>query len=156
MSLSFHSVSKLQRSNGAVSSYRLISKVISAKFHRAEWLNLTADAGVLYFFHDAETAVSHSPLLGLCHDNRKIVLSGQKPILAVLWLAWASVWQRWHVAAHWPLQLPGTRRKLRQPITFEKVRHTSWSHTLLEGTAVWCEIIGWPIATTSLDVVYWQ
>jgi hypothetical protein len=48
-----------------VSSYRLISKVISAMFHGAERLNLTANVGVSYFFHDAETTVSESPLLGL-------------------------------------------------------------------------------------------
>jgi hypothetical protein len=38
---------------------------------------------VLYFSRDAETAVSQSPLLGLCHNNRKIVLGGRKPMLSV-------------------------------------------------------------------------
>jgi hypothetical protein len=119
--VSIHSVSKTQHSNGTISSYRLISKVISAKFHTTEWHTFTADVEVLYFLHSAESAISHSPLLGLCHDNRKIVSGGQKPILAVPWPAWACVWRCWHVAAHLPFQLPGTRRKLRQPITFEEV-----------------------------------
>jgi hypothetical protein len=39
--------------------------------------------GVLFFSHDAETVVSQSPLLGLCHDDQKIVSRGWKPILAV-------------------------------------------------------------------------
>jgi hypothetical protein len=39
--------------------------------------------GVLYFSHDAETAVCQSPLLDLCRKDRKIALGGQKPILAV-------------------------------------------------------------------------
>jgi hypothetical protein len=54
-----------------VSSYGLISKVISTKFHTAEWRNPMASAGVSSFFQDAETAVSHSPPLGLCHGNQK-------------------------------------------------------------------------------------
>jgi hypothetical protein len=69
--VSIHSVSKTQRSNGVVSSYRLISKVISATFHTAEWCDLTTDAVVLYFFHDAETAVGHRYLAS--RDNWKIV-----------------------------------------------------------------------------------
>jgi hypothetical protein len=50
-------------------------------FHTVEWHNLTADAGVLYFFHEAETVVS--PHYSVSHDNRKIVSGGQKLILAV-------------------------------------------------------------------------
>jgi hypothetical protein len=57
--------------------------------------------GVLYFSRDAETAVSQSvsqfPQLSLCHDNRKIVSGGQKPILAVSWPTSACIWQCWHV-----------------------------------------------------------
>jgi hypothetical protein len=79
----------MQRSNGVVSSYRLISVAISATFHTAERHNLTADTGVSHFFREAETtvsqsvsqAVSQSPLLG--HDNRKIVSGGCKLILAL-------------------------------------------------------------------------
>jgi hypothetical protein len=119
--VSIRSVSKIQRSNGTFRSYRLISKVISAKFHTAELHNLTAEAEVSYFVHDAKTAVSHSAPLGLCNDNQNIVSVSRKPILAVPWPTWACVWQRWHVAAHLPLQLPRTRRKIRQPITFEEI-----------------------------------
>jgi hypothetical protein len=50
----------MQLSNGAVSSYRLTSEVISATFHTAELRNLTADVGVSYFSGNAETAVSLS------------------------------------------------------------------------------------------------
>jgi hypothetical protein len=46
-------------------------KVTSAAFHTAEWRNLTAIAGVLYFFHDAQTEVCHSPLLGLLSRQPK-------------------------------------------------------------------------------------
>jgi hypothetical protein len=44
-----------------------------------------------------------------CHDNRKIVSGGRKPIRAVSWPAWACAWEQ-----------PGTWWKLRQPITFEE------------------------------------
>jgi hypothetical protein len=80
--VSIHSISKMQHSSGMVSSYRLISKVISAVFHTVEWRNLTADAGVSYFFCNAQTVVS--PHYSVSHDNRKIVLDGWKLILAVL------------------------------------------------------------------------
>jgi hypothetical protein len=63
----------MQHSHCTVSSYRLISKVISATFHTAEWHNLTADAGVSYFFGDAETAVSQPPLLGLSQQPKNCV-----------------------------------------------------------------------------------
>jgi hypothetical protein len=68
-----------------VSSDRLISKVISVMFHTAEWRNLTADAGVSYFFRNTETAVSLH--YSVSHDNWKIVSGGQKLILAVVWPA---------------------------------------------------------------------
>jgi hypothetical protein len=61
---------------------------------------------VLYFPHDAETAVSQSPLLVVCLDNQKIVSGGQKPILADPWPPWACIWQRGHVEAYLLLQLP--------------------------------------------------
>jgi hypothetical protein len=80
--VSIHSISKMQHSNGAVSSQRLISKVISPTFHTGEWRNLTADTGVLYFFRDAQTVVSPHYLVS--HDNRKIVSCSWKLILAVL------------------------------------------------------------------------
>jgi hypothetical protein len=75
----------MQPSNGVFSSYRLISKVISATFHIAEWRNLTADTAVSYSFHGAETAVS--PHYSVSHDNWKIVQGGQKLIPAVPWPA---------------------------------------------------------------------
>jgi hypothetical protein len=46
-------------------------KVTYAMFHTAEWCNLTAVAEVSYFFHDAETAVGHSPLLGFLSQQPK-------------------------------------------------------------------------------------
>jgi N-acetyl-anhydromuramyl-L-alanine amidase AmpD len=46
-----------------------------------EWRNLTADAGVSYFFRDAQTVVSAH--YSVSHDNRKIVSDGQMLILAV-------------------------------------------------------------------------
>jgi hypothetical protein len=85
LGVSIRSVSKTQHSSGAFSSYRLISKVISAMFHAAEWRNLTVDVGVSYFFHDAETTLS--PHYSVSHDNRKIVSGGRKLILAILWPA---------------------------------------------------------------------
>jgi hypothetical protein len=69
LQVSIHSVSKTQHSNGAVSSWRLISKVIFPMFHTVEWHNLTADAGVSYFFRDAQTVVS--PPYSVCY-NRKL------------------------------------------------------------------------------------
>jgi hypothetical protein len=65
--------------------------------------------GVLYFTHDAQTAVSQFPLLGLCHDNYKIVWVGRKPILAVAWLTWSCIWQRWHMEASIDRELGGTQ-----------------------------------------------
>lgn len=56
------SVPKIQLLNDTVSSYRLITKVISAlQFHTAERRNLMGRLcriGFTYFFHDAETAVN--------------------------------------------------------------------------------------------------
>jgi hypothetical protein len=75
----------MQHSDGPVSSYRLISKIISATFHTTEWRNLTAHVGVSYFFHDVETAVS--PHYSVSHNNQKIVSAGRKLILAVPWPA---------------------------------------------------------------------
>jgi hypothetical protein len=80
--VSIRSISKMQHSYGAVSSWRLISKVISPTFHTVEWCNLTADRGVSYFFCDAQTVVSRH--YSVAYDNQKIVLGGQKLILAVL------------------------------------------------------------------------
>jgi hypothetical protein len=80
--VSICSVSKIQHSNGAVSSYRLISKIISS-VSRSRMMQ-PHGVGVLYFSHDAETAVSRSPLLGLRHNEQKIVFGDQMPILAVL------------------------------------------------------------------------
>jgi hypothetical protein len=58
-------------------------KVISASFTQqndaTSWRG-----GVVYFSHNAETAVRQSPLLGLCYGDQKIVLQGWKPILAIL------------------------------------------------------------------------
>lgn len=62
--VSTHSGSKIQCSNSAVSSCRLISKVISASFTQQN--GATSSAGVLYFSRDAETTISPSPLLSLC------------------------------------------------------------------------------------------
>jgi hypothetical protein len=75
----------MQHSNGVVSSQRLISKVISPMFHTVEWCNLTADAGVSYFFRDAQTVVTPHYLVS--HDNWKIVSGDRKLILAVPWSA---------------------------------------------------------------------
>jgi hypothetical protein len=83
--VSIRSVSKTQHSNGAVSSHRLISKVISPTFHTVEWWNLTADTGVSYFFRDTETAVSLH--YSASQHNWKIVSGSRKLILAVSWPA---------------------------------------------------------------------
>jgi hypothetical protein len=72
--VSICSVPKTQRSNSAVSSYGLISKVFSTKFHTVECATSRPTRRVSYFFCDAETVVSHSPLLSLCHDNLKICI----------------------------------------------------------------------------------
>jgi hypothetical protein len=71
--VSIRFVSKTQCSNGAVSSYVLISKVTSATHHAAEWHNLTANSGVLYFFRNAETAVSQSPLLSISRQPKNCI-----------------------------------------------------------------------------------
>jgi hypothetical protein len=70
LQVSIHSVSKMQDSNGVVSSYRLISKVISPTFHTVEWHNLMAD-GVSYFFRDAQGVVI--PLLGLSRQPKTCI-----------------------------------------------------------------------------------
>jgi hypothetical protein len=71
--VSICSVSKTQCSSDAVSSYRLILKVISATFHAAEWRNLAADVGVSYFFRDAEAAVRQFPPLGLSQQPKNCI-----------------------------------------------------------------------------------
>jgi hypothetical protein len=55
----------MQHSNGAVSSHRLISKVISATFHTAAGRNLTADMVCrISSAMQRLQSVSQSPLLG--------------------------------------------------------------------------------------------
>jgi hypothetical protein len=83
--VSIRSVSKTQRSSGVVSSYMLISRVISTTFSATEWHNLMADMGVSYFFCDAETAVS--PHYSVSRDNWKIVSGSRKLLLAIPWPA---------------------------------------------------------------------
>jgi hypothetical protein len=73
--VSIHSVSKTQHSNGLVCSCTLISKVISA-------MQPHGRCGGVVFLPRCRDC-SHSPLLGLCHDNQKIVSGSWKPILAV-------------------------------------------------------------------------
>jgi hypothetical protein len=70
--------------------------------------------GVLYFSRDAETAISQSPLPGLCHDNQKILSGGRKPMtymslhLAMLACGSFNCW--------------GIRKEFRQPVTLEEVK----------------------------------
>jgi hypothetical protein len=124
--VSIHSVSKTQRSNGAWSrSLPPCFTQLNDATSRPSWRSCTSSM--------MQSLQWVTPIyLVSCHDNQKTVSGGQKPILAVLWPAWACVWQCWHVAAHLPLQLPRTRKKLRQRITFEEVQvHAGRSHTLL-------------------------
>jgi hypothetical protein len=100
--VSNRSVSKMQHSYGAVSSYTLISKVISASFTQQN--NATSWHGGVVFLPRC-TDCSQSPLLGPCHDGRKIISGGRKPMPPVLWPAWACIWQCWHVEADLLLQL---------------------------------------------------
>jgi hypothetical protein len=76
--VSIHSVSKIQHSNGAVSSYRLISKVISESFTQQN--NATSWCrGVVFLLRcrDCNQSVPTTWSLSLFHhNNQKIVLGG--------------------------------------------------------------------------------
>jgi hypothetical protein len=84
-----------------VSSYRLISKVISASFTRQN--DATSCHGVVVCLpscRDCNQSVSQFPLLGLCHMTERLYWGGGgrwKPIPAVPWPTWACIWQCWNV-----------------------------------------------------------
>jgi hypothetical protein len=82
------------------------------------------------------------------HDNQKTVWGGRKPILAVLWPAWACIWQRFAASTSWDL-------------VESKAANNIWRSsgalagvTRCWGTVVWREISGWLIATACLNVIY--
>jgi hypothetical protein len=99
----FITVSKTQHSNGARS--RLFPRRYTQQNDATSWPSL--GCRISSTMQRLQWVTPHYSVS--CHDNRKIVSGGQKPIVAVLWPAWACVWQQ-----------PGTWSKLRQPITFDE------------------------------------
>jgi hypothetical protein len=114
--VSIHSLSKIQRSNGMVSSYRLISNVISTSFTQqndaASWYG-----GVVFlpWCRDCSRSV---PTTRSLSRQRKDCIRGLEayPSCSVTYMSLHLA-----VPACGSFNWPVTRRELRQPITFEEV-----------------------------------
>jgi hypothetical protein len=78
----------------------------------------THGVAVFYFIHDAQTAVSQPPLLGLSHDAQNTVSGGLEayPTCSMTYMS-----LHLSMLACGSFNWLGTRRELTQPITFEEV-----------------------------------
>jgi hypothetical protein len=112
--VSIRSVSKIQRSNGAVSSYRLISKVISESFTQLN--EATSWRRRVVFSRDSETVVSPHYSVSATRTERFYRGAGSQPICPITYMTLYL-----ETVACGSFNWRGIRKGLRQPIIFEEV-----------------------------------